>query len=171
MAVSGHEPLHQLHGDSTLAGIASELLALDESGVPQDEATTDHHLHHADANTLHARMIEASVMTVDEIGTSTTEDGREALSIVTASETVMTDETTENEGTTVRTVKNEPTAKTEKVCSNQTLTPRWKEHEADTRISERFSGPCSRRTRYCGIAYTRQHPCSLEDTGHQSFSV
>lgn len=161
--VSGHEPLHRHHGDSTLAETESELLVLDESEVPQGVGTTDHNLHHADANTLHAKMTAPTApMTVDEIGTSMIEDAREVLPIVTASVTEMTDEMIATEETTVRIVKNEPTAKTEKVCSKQKSTQKWKEFEADTRISERFSGPCSRRARHCGIVYTQHHICPLE---------
>ena len=170
--LSGHELLHRHHGDSTLAETESELLVLAESEVPQGVVTTDHNLHHAAVISLHAKMTAPNApMTVDEIGTSMIEDAREVRPIVTASVTGMTVELIGTEETTERTVKNEPTAKTEKVCSKQNSTQKWKEFEADTRISDRFSGPCSRRARHCGIVYAQHHTCPLEGISHQSHTV
>jgi len=97
----------------------SELPVLDESEALPDEAITDLHLHHAGATPLPARTIALNATTADEIETSMIEDAREALPIVTVSETAMIDGMTKR---IENAEKTEPTATIEKVCSNPSST-------------------------------------------------
>lgn len=128
---SGHAHLHLLRGDSTLAeidqlrviGVTEVIDESVESGALRDEVTDRHH--HADESTHLVRTTEKGT-TVDEIGTTMTDDDQEVPLIETeiVQEMIATiDETTEIDVTIVMTTKNEQTARIEKVRLKKT--PQW----------------------------------------------